>query len=1063
MHGTVRGLFKLLGGFAMIAVLLAAWSAYRISEGPLSLSPLTPYIAQALSRPDEALTVRIDNTILTWSPATRSLEIEAIGVQIVKSGVTIASLPMMALRLSGAALLHGKLVPRSIRFLHPALRLIRDDQGAISLGVGSGPVDDALPSSNVLTDTLFQALLEPPGRESLAGQLQTVQVVGGSLIIEDKTHTVSGLAPRADLTFSRDERGIAMDARLDVVLDGQAGHIDAKGIYLDHDRGLDLTVTVADVRPSSLARLSSALDFLAVAQFPVFGTVSGHFSPDHGLTSLSAKVNAGAGLLDLTSAASLQMPVKGLTLQANYQDDLLTIEALHLDLGATLLSLDGSIDHPAGDARITLHLQSDGIALDALPAVWPKALAPHPRAWIAANLSQGTISAISALLTAHTPAGRPPADAIIDSLTGTMAVSDATVRYVPSLPSIHHVAAAVSFDADRFTIAMTGGEAAGLALPEGVVVLKGLSHADQDAAISLRINASLPDILRFIDNPPLGWTGKFGLDPGEIKGDSQVKLTLAFPMIETLSLDDLKITADAEIKGALLPHIYQGLDLSDATLHLVIGNDGLDASGVGIVDHAPATVHWRENFNPAGGKSDFQSRFVVFAQLSDAGRIAAGLGGKPFQPPYVHGLLPLTLNATHWSSGSWDIDASGDLTAIDLALPDLNYRKPAGIKGQASAELKLSGDRLEALPRFRLSAEDRLDVLGSGSFDQTGDLRQIILERASLARSDLSARIDFHDEDGGITISAEGNSFDAREIVAGRPSDPSTGRAAKPAPHMPIAHEPPPADFRRPDLLPLVVTGTFARVWLSDDGALSDVTLELRRDRLDWRSATLAAEVGDHHRLSVSLVPQHDLHRKLEVDCTDAGALFKALDIFDTMRGGGLKIAATYDDRQVLPSLSGSLTVGAFQLTDAPILARLLSLGGLTGINDLLSGQGIRFTRLDMPFFYQDGILQIHDGQAAGSALGLTTKGQVDFDNSLLGLEGTIVPAYELNSALGGLPLVGGIFSAEKGGGVFALDYQLRGPMADPYILVNPLSALTPGFLRGLFGIFDKETGKVPN
>jgi hypothetical protein len=69
-------------------------------------------------------------------------------------------------------------------------------------------------------------------------------------------------------------------------------------------------------------------------------------------------------------------------------------------------------------------------------------------------------------------------------------------------------------------------------------------------------------------------------------------------------------------------------------------------------------------------------------------------------------------------------------------------------------------------------------------------------------------------------------------------------------------------------------------------------------------------------------------------------------------------------------------------------------------------------------------------------------------------LEGTIVPAYFFNSLLGNIPLVGRLFSPERGGGMFAASYSVRGALDDPEVTVNPLSALTPGFLRGLFGLF---------
>jgi len=113
-----------------------------------------------------------------------------------------------------------------------------------------------------------------------------------------------------------------------------------------------------------------------------------------------------------------------------------------------------------------------------------------------------------------------------------------------------------------------------------------------------------------------------------------------------------------------------------------------------------------------------------------------------------------------------------------------------------------------------------------------------------------------------------------------------------------------------------------------------------------------------------------------------------------------------------------------------------------------------------VPFVLTDGVLEIKDGQASGTALGLTARGQVDLDNDKLALEGTIVPAYVLNSVLGRIPLLGSIFANEKGGGVIAMNYSMSGPSKDPSVMVNPLSALTPGFLRKLFNIFDDGSGR---
>ena len=107
-----------------------------------------------------------------------------------------------------------------------------------------------------------------------------------------------------------------------------------------------------------------------------------------------------------------------------------------------------------------------------------------------------------------------------------------------------------------------------------------------------------------------------------------------------------------------------------------------------------------------------------------------------------------------------------------------------------------------------------------------------------------------------------------------------------------------------------------------------------------------------------------------------------------------------------------------------------------------------------MPFHYADGVLQIDGARAFSSSLGLTAHGTVDTSHDHMDLQGTVVPAYVLNAMLGRIPLIGRVFSAEQGGGLLAVNYALRGAIANPGISVNPLSALTPGFLRGLFHIF---------
>ena len=51
---------------------------------------------------------------------------------------------------------------------------------------------------------------------------------------------------------------------------------------------------------------------------------------------------------------------------------------------------------------------------------------------------------------------------------------------------------------------------------------------------------------------------------------------------------------------------------------------------------------------------------------------------------------------------------------------------------------------------------------------------------------------------------------------------------------------------------------------------------------------------------------------------------------------------------------------------------------------------------------------------------------------------------------------------AHAGGGLFAATYRVQGSLEEPSVTVNPLAALTPGFLRGVFGLGQEGAPTTP-
>jgi hypothetical protein len=211
------------------------------------------------------------------------------------------------------------------------------------------------------------------------------------------------------------------------------------------------------------------------------------------------------------------------------------------------------------------------------------------------------------------------------------------------------------------------------------------------------------------------------------------------------------------------------------------------------------------------------------------------------------------------------------------------------------------------------------------------------------------------------------------------------------------------------------------------------------------------AKVGRGTPLSLRLVEVAG-GRALQVTTQDAGAALRALNITDSVVGGALTIRANADDRRPDGGFAGTVDLRHYRVVRAPVLARLLAMASFEGLGNLMaSDQGVEFGTLVLPFRFNDGMVEVKDGRAEGSQIGLTLSGRLDSRKEMANISGTIVPLYMLNSMVGKIPLLGEVFVKEKGGGLFAARFWIEGELKNPSFTVNPLAMLTPGPFRRLF------------
>ena len=124
-------------------------------------------------------------------------------------------------------------------------------------------------------------------------------------------------------------------------------------------------------------------------------------------------------------------------------------------------------------------------------------------------------------------------------------------------------------------------------------------------------------------------------------------------------------------------------------------------------------------------------------------------------------------------------------------------------------------------------------------------------------------------------------------------------------------------------------------------------------------------------------------------------------------------------------------------------------------------GQGVvAFSALRAEFTRQSGQLTIRDGVVKGPAIGATIEGSIDSVTNQVRMSGTFVPMYGLNNMFGQIPVLGLFLGGGSNEGLIGVTYEVVGTPAQPVLRVNPISAMAPGVLRK---IFEFNTGKQNN
>ncbi len=738
------------------------------------------------------------------------------------------------------------------------------------------------------------------------------------------------------------------------------------------------------------------------------------------LSRADMQVTLGAGRLG-TGAESVPISGGGFTLQIRPSRAYLSALRLNLArVGDSAPTLTGTgAATLQGDWQGSLTLKADRVQAQDLAAYWPPDQIPQTRQWVTQNILRGT--ARDARFTFSLTAPENLASLALTNATGSFTGEGLTLRWIPGTVPITALDGRFTMpDKDNAVITASSARLGGLALSNGQLNITGMSQRDQTGLLTLAMEGQVADAMAIIATPPLSLLRLAPPQIAKATGALGGTISVILPFKQRLSIDDVQLHVAMMLRDVAVDSPIAGLGFSEGAGQLNATGHQIDLNASAQFAAEPATLTLAASFDGAQHGS--------FTLKTLAGPVLAqrlGLDTQSMLADPVRGVAPFSVQVSGPAQGDQQALLDADLTPLALAAPSFGWMKPAGTPGRLRLAATLRNNNLASL--------NTLDLTAPGLNIQ-GQMRagQITLSAADIGRTQASGTIRPPAGGGtGWAAAFTGPVLDIRAI-----SSPAKKTAA-----------PPPASNAPPSGPPWQLRLNFAALDLAASPAPGLQNFAFTGNGI---GSTLLAASASAQGAAAAITPLTGLRRNLQLTTLDGGSLLRAINAYGDLQGGALSLNVNYGG--AAPA-TGVLSLSKFRILNAPAFTKVLQGLSIYGAPEAAAAPGLYFDRAVAPFTLDPQTLHLKGARAFSSSLGFTASGSIALADGNAKIDATIIPLYAVNALLGKIPVIGELFTAEKGGGLFAVRAKITGPVTDPAVSINPLSALTPGVLRDVFGL----------
>lgn len=1044
---SIQFIMHLIGVALLIGVLALSVLAGFLSQGPINLERLIPFIEREVNNSLKNDTVKINDLYLEWQGHENPLGLEAKGITISNQQGPFLFAPEIDLNISLRSLLLGKVRIEDLWVRELALSVTRNQDGQIQITGAHKNKDE---ENKTATDynaipnivTLSELIHELPPFESF--WLDKTRIIYRDLVKEQTQHfdpvTVFMSMDESDenrvlsgyMSFPFGQSGAQDIIKMNFKTQSDplvlSLHADIKSVAIDHViQFLPKLPTDVDINMVVDGKIQAQLDNLWALQ---------NLNID--MTAPQGHIYYQDGDQDKTIEAS----DVALTIFTNPVTDELQIKDAFFRMNDTaLISFEGNLKNLN---QADLLMGEVGLTVKNLPQSWFNQYWPvgHEARnngayrWLAENMADGVFDQIM-IKTAFDRAKKSRADNVdlppwLTYIKADFSYHDMTIDYNAPMAKAKKTKGTGAYKDIALSLNIEEANIGGLSVQNATLDFDDLiSSGKGNAILKFPITGELQKVFDYIATQPISAFDNVDFQPKNTKGTANLIADIKFPLAKDTPLEEFDIVVTGTANDVDVKNAVKNLTLSGGPYDIRATINDIALKGSGELSGEPITLDWHEYFSTDSAKGhDYLSKINATVTANQTIR-------KSFMQDfskYFKGKTTVNLSyLKDPNDRTSKIALDLDLTQTQLQAKSLGLLKPIGQKSSATLDVHLKNGDLASIKN--LAVKGRGASLGSGQIDFVTHKGEPLIQKGTLKKflfDENKISVDLGGDKDLLKINVTGAFLDARPILEGQKDEVSktsshTGR-------------------------PFEIGVDVIEMRTSDEATLTDVEIYTKQNKSGQAERFEMNAKAGRGDLYVRYNPDQDGQLSLQVESNNAGDTLRAFDLYPNIQDGTLRIAGVPLEGGRFGDVRGKARIDNFRVSDAPILVRLFN------ALSFKDGGKLNFKRLESDFEWRIGdngdIYKISDGTTSGASIGLTFDGYIDTSKDEINIKGTAAPLEGINNIVGNIPLIGNILTG--GEALVAATYTVKGTTSDPNINVNPLSVLTPGIIRKM--LFENST-----